>query len=333
MTQPTLNHRTPTYRVVVDGRDITPTVNARLVSLRLEETRGDTADQLDLTLSDHDGQLGIPAKGVTIALSLGWVGQALVDKGSFVVDEAEHSGAPDQVTIRARSADLGQSLRTRRDQSWHGLTLGDILRTIATRNRLKQRIEGVLAARAIAHIDQTNESDLNFLTRLAQRHDAVATVKKGHLLFLPINGTTSSKGERLPSITLTRASGDSHRYAQSDRDAYTGVQAYWHDAKRANRKSAIVGTKVNPKALKDTYATEADALAAAKSEWQRIQRGLATMSLTLALGNPLLVPQSPVTVRGFKPQIDGTEWLAVRVTHSLDDNGLTTQVEMETRGE
>lgn len=322
--------RAPAYRLSVDGKDITPTVNARLVSLRLEETRGDTADQLDLTLSDHDGKLAIPRKGVTIALALGWAGQQLVDKGTFTVDEVEHSGAPDQVSIRARSADLATSLRARRDQSWHQFTLGQILRTIATRNGLGLRIDDALARMALAHIDQTNESDLNFLTRLAKRYDAVATAKRGRLLFLPINGTTTSQGHSLPGITITRASGDSHRYHQSDQDSYTGVRAYWHDGKKAHRTGVVVGTQVHLKTLKDTYASAADALAAAKAEWQRLQRGAASLSLTLAVGNPLLVPQTPVTVRGFKGQIDGTGWLVERATHSLEDGGFTTQVEMET---
>lgn len=320
----------PTYRLRLDGQDITPTINPRLISLSLEEARGDTADQLDLVLSDHDGKLALPRKGVKLDLSIGFAGQDLVDKGQFVVDEVEHSGAPDIVTIRARSADLRDSLRVRRDQSWHATTLGDIVKTIAGRHRIDHRIAPALASVAVAHIDQTNESDLNFVTRLGKRHDAVATVKSGSLLFLPINGSQTASGARLPVIAITRASGDSHSYTQSDRDAYTGVRAYWHDGKKANRKGVVVGTKVNPKTLKDTYATESDAMAAAKSEWQRIQRGLATLKLTLAIGVPSLVPQSPVSVQGFKGAIDGTQWLATRVTHKLDDSGLTTEVECET---
>lgn len=320
----------PTYRLRLDGQDITPTINPRLISLSLEEARGDTADQLDLVLSDHDGKLALPRKGVKLDLSIGFAGQDLVDKGQFVVDEVEHSGAPDIVTIRARSADLRDSLRVRRDQSWHATTLGDIVKTIAGRHRIDHRIAPALASVAVAHIDQTNESDLNFVTRLGKRHDAVATVKAGSLLFLPINGSQTASGARLPVIAITRASGDSHSYTQSDRDAYTGVRAYWHDGKKANRKGVVVGTKVNPKTLKDTYATESDAMAAAKSEWQRIQRGLATLKLTLAIGAPSLVPQSPVSVQGFKGAIDGTQWLATRVTHKLDDSGLTTEVECET---
>ena len=129
----------PTYRLRLDGQDITPQINARLISLSLEEARGDTADQLDLVLSDHDGALALPRKGVKIDLAIGF-GQELVDKGRFVVDEVEHSGAPDTITIRARSADLRDSLRVRRDQSWHATTLGDIVKTIAgQRGRVPHR--------------------------------------------------------------------------------------------------------------------------------------------------------------------------------------------------
>lgn len=322
--------RAPVYRLVVDGRDITPTANARLISLSLVEARGEEADQLDLVLSDHDGALEIPRKGVKISVALGWAGEALVDKGTFEVDEAEHAGAPDQIAIRARSVDMRNALRTRRDQSWHGSTLGQILTAIAGRHGLQVHVDAALAGRTIAHIDQTNESDLNFLTRLGTRHDAVATVKKGVLLLLPITGTRTRSGQALPTITLTRADGDSHRYLQSDRDAYTGVRAYWHDGRTAHRKSVLVGTAANPKVLKETFANEPDARTTAQAEWQRVQRGLATMSLTLAEGNPLLSPQVGVAVRGFKPQIDSTAWQTVRAENRLDDSGWTTQVELET---
>ena len=42
--------------------------------------------------------------------------------------------------------------------------------------------------------------------------------------------------------------------------------------------------------------------------------------------------QTPVNVRGFKPEIDGTGWLCKTVEHSLDDNGLVTRLELERRG-
>ena len=69
----------PDYHLVVNGQDITPRLSSRLIDLRLRESRGDEADQLDITLDDSDGRMAIPSKGATIALSLGWASTGLVD--------------------------------------------------------------------------------------------------------------------------------------------------------------------------------------------------------------------------------------------------------------
>lgn len=325
------HHPAPDFRLVVDGRDITPTVDPRLISLTLTEARGGEADQLDLEISDHDGDLSIPDKDALISLELGWAGERLVDKGLFVVDEVEHSGAPDRLSVKARSADMVREMRVRTEKSWHDTTISEIVSQIAKRHGLTPRVDGVLGATKIDHVDQTHESDLHFVTRLARQHDAVATVKKKHLLFLPINGTTSSAGKPMAQATITRLDGDQHRYHSADRHAYTGVRAHWHDPQKAEKRSVLTGSGEREKKLKDTYGSEKDALDAAKAEMQRIERGKATMELTLAWGRPELMPQTPVTVNGFKPEIDATPWLVVKLTHSLGDGGLTTRMELETR--
>ena len=324
----------PDYQLTVNGRNITRAIKsqARLISLTLTESRGDEADTLDIELDDSDGALDMPKKGEELALRLGWEGLGLVDKGTFEVDEVEHQGAPDRISIRARAAEMRRGMRTRKEKSWHDTTIGAIVETIARQNNLTPRVDPDLAAIKVAHIDQTGESDLHFLTRLAKKHDAVATVKKGHLVFLPINGTKSSSGQELGAITITRAAGDQHRYHSADRNAYSGVRAYWHDKDGAEKKSVLVGTEENEKRLKDTYGSEADAMAAARAEQGRVERGKATMELTLALAQPELMPQTGVTLAGFKREIDATPWLAVKLTHSMGDQGFTTRLELETKG-
>lgn len=54
-------------------------------------------------------------------------------------------------------------------------------------------------------LDQTDESDLSFLTRLAKDHDAIATVKGGALLFIgKSEGVTASGLTMIPRpITKT----------------------------------------------------------------------------------------------------------------------------------
>ncbi|CAM3059731.1 hypothetical protein PSAE105876_18835 [Pseudomonas aeruginosa] len=45
------------------------------------------ADQLSVTLSDHDGLLAIPPRGAMLHLWLGWSNSGLVDKGPYTIDE------------------------------------------------------------------------------------------------------------------------------------------------------------------------------------------------------------------------------------------------------
>lgn len=57
----------------------------------------------------------------------------------LVLDESEHSGAPDIITIRAHAADLGGEIRKRTEKSWHDTSLGTILATLAKRNKLTHK--------------------------------------------------------------------------------------------------------------------------------------------------------------------------------------------------
>lgn len=325
-------YRRPGYRLTLNGEDITPRINGRLTQLTLRESRGLESDQLDMTLADHDGALALPPGGAELQLAFGWVDDGLVDKGRYTVDEITHSGTPDQLSLRARSADMRQTLPGKRTQSWHDTTAGEIVTTIAERHGLTPVLGQHMSAIRINHLDQTEESDLNFLTRLGERFDAIAAVKAGRLLFTAAGEGRTAGGSAMPAVTLTRRDGDQHRYRVTERDTYTGVKAFWNDESGAKRQEVIAGRDDNAKQLRPTYATEADALDAAQSEWQRLQRGGAAFTLDLAEGRPELYPETPVTLSGWKGEIDATAWLITEVSHDLSDRALTSSVEMEVRG-
>lgn len=320
----------PAWRVTLDGQDLTERIAPRLISLSLSEARGDEADQLDLEIRDNDGRTALPRRGVALQVALGWQDGGMIDKGTFTVDAVEHSGPPDVITIRARSADLTGSIRSRKERSWHDTTLGEIVGAIAAEHSLKAAVAPTLSSVAIPHLDQANESDVNLLTRLGKRFDAVATIKGGALIFSPIAAGTTASGAPLPRVTITRASGDQHRFTIADRDSYSGVRAYWGDRNAARRKAVLVGTAQNEKKLQATFASEAEALQHADAEFKRLQRGTATLTYELALGRAEISPEQTVTVQGFKAEIDGTEWLVSKATHRIDPgSGFTTSLELE----
>ncbi|ANF87756.1 late control protein [Pseudomonas antarctica] len=322
----------PAFRLTVDGNDIAQIISPRLMSLELTDNRGIEADQLSISLSDHDGLLSIPPKGAVVRLWLGWSDTGLVDKGIYTVDETEHSGAPDVLSIRARSADLRKGLKTKRERSWSNTTLGDVLGDIAIGNGLTATIAGALDGLPILQLDQANESDANLISRLGEEFDAVASVKAGCLLCMPAGGGKAVSGLDLPHITLTRADGDQHRYLLADRDSYDGVRAYFYDVNSAKKQETIAGGGENLKDLRHTYSDKQSALRAARAEFNRLRRGSATLSYTLAVGRPDLIPELTYTLQGVKAEIDEIIWYGGNVQHNLSpDNGYTMSLELESK--
>lgn len=320
---------TADFRLTLDGVDLTPRFRPRLSSLTLTEKRGEEADQLDLVLTDQDGKLAIPRAGAPIVLELGWKGAALTPKGRFKVDEVEVAGTPDIISLTARSADFTSGFRRRRAGSWRNTTLGAVLEEVAGRQGLRPRISQDLAATPLQVLDQGQESDAAFLRRLGREHDAAATVKAGALIFAPIGAVKTTSGLDLPGFTITRRSGDGHRWRLAERDAYSGVEAAWHDGEGAEQRTVVAGAEGNTKRLRRIYGSKASAERAAAAELKRVNRGKASLSYTLALGRPDLYPELTGTVSGIKPDIDAGRWVIEQCVHTLTD-GLTTRLELET---
>ncbi|MEC7119009.1 MAG: contractile injection system protein, VgrG/Pvc8 family [Pseudomonadota bacterium] len=325
------------FKLTIEGIDRTTTVQNRLIDLSLTDKRGLEADELSLTLSDHDAALPLPTKGNTIQLWLAAPDSQLVNMGSYVIDEAEHSGSPDQMTIKAKSADMKGTLKVKRSESHHRTSMGDLARKYADRHQLQLSISDEVAAIPISHLDQTRESDMNVLSRLAREHDLVATVKQGRLTVIKAAQGKSASGRALPSITLTRASGDQHRYSRADRNTdYDGATASYHDPKTGKTETIHVDqqgktqTSIHkPLLLSKPAASAEQAKTRATAKAQQVKRQVATFELTLATGRPDIKPETPIRVQGFRPYIDQHRWTTEEVTHRLSGSGYQTVIKLE----
>lgn len=235
------------------------------------------------------------------------------------------------LSIRGRSVDLRGELKKKRERSWNAATLGAVVQAIASAHGLTAVISAALGAIELLHLDQANESDANLLARLGSEHDAIATVKAGRLLFMPTGNSTTASGQALPHVVLTRQDGDQHRYLEADRDAYTGVKAYYYEINSAEKKEAIAGGGENIKELRHTYADQESAIRAARSEWKKLQRGTATLSYTLAKGRPELLPDQTYTLAGIKTEIAAIVWLGGNLRHSFTPESFTTSLELESK--
>lgn len=163
-------------------------------------------------------------------------------------------------------ADLVDNLRMLKDRSWHDTTVGAVVKSITAQNKLQTKVDKTIAQRKIKHADQTQESDASFVGRLGKQYDCTATIKTGCLLFSQKRNARMPSGKDLPAVRITRMDGDSHRYSRSDRDAYSGVRAFYNNTKKGTRKAVVAGISGCAKTLRATFASEADA----RAEWLRL---------------------------------------------------------------
>lgn len=344
--------KSPGFSITMGGKVLTQ-LDDRIMSLSLTDNRGFDADQLSISIDDSDGMVALPPRGAELAVSFGWLGEPLIYKGLYTVDEVSHEGPADTIGVTARSADFREEFNVKREVSWHDVTVERVVSAIAHRYGLKAQISEMLMDIEIDHADQTQESDMSFLTRMAEMLGAIATVKNGSLLFILPGGGLTADGKALPSASIDRTSGDRHRFRIADRDAYTGVRAYWLDLNFGKKKKVSVKRRksVKPKkeksssregdymegaggnvyVLRKTYQNEEAAKRAAAAKWQQLQRGAAEFSITLARGRAELYPEMHVTVSGFKDEIDNQDWIIARAEHVIDDSGFTTRLELEAK--
>ncbi|WP_373747203.1 contractile injection system protein, VgrG/Pvc8 family [Neisseria dentiae] len=365
------NHLTPVAVLTINGKPFGTDALSRIISLSLTDKRGFEADELNITLSDSDGLLALPPKGAEITVALGYMETGVVDKGSYKIAEVTWSGAPDTVAITAHAAEIAEKFAESVEKSWHRQPLKTIITQIAQKHGYQPVVGKAFESEQVEHIDQSNESDAAFLTRLAQRYDAIATVKGGRLLFVSAGEATTAKGEPLPAVALTRSAGDSFTFRYSSTESYNAVRAYYTDKKTGKKKEVVIaegnydpvkktvtvtrkyktkrkdgkthkttvkqteetktidtaGLKI--KTLRHTYQSAKTAASGARAAYRKLKRGAMEFDMKLAVGRPDVAPESPVTLQGFKPEIDAEKWVGTEVQHTLDSGGLTTQIKLE----
>lgn len=322
----------PEFKIVANGTDITPLIADRLISLSVTDERGDKSDTAVIEIDNRARLVAVPPTGATLETWLGYRETGMARLGVFTCDEIELSGPPDMLTIEGKAADMGKSLKAPKTRSWDAMTLGGIVSTIAGEHGLAPKTAEALAATAYEHLDQTDESDLHFLTRLARDLDAVAKPANRHLLFVPRGETKAASGALLTAVKVTPEDlAGTWRARFADRGKYTAVKAYWHDVEGAARKEVVAGSGTPVFTLRNPYSSESEAQAAAKAKLKALSRGTAVFEGEFQ-GRPEFAAEAPLQVQGFGAEADGS-WVLTRVTHFYRESaGYRCSIEAEQKG-
>lgn len=318
----------PIFRIVADGYDITTLINDRLLLLRTLDKPGLESDEFELRIDDRDGAVALPKKGAGIEVYLGYDSKALARLGRYTVDDIEASGPPETLVIRGKASDMRGSGKTTRSGSWENVPLSKIVNDIAARNGWKPECP---VATVVPRADQLNESDFNFITRLAKDHDCTAKVADSKLLVLPRQSGQTASGKNMSAVTILSSDVSRWQFRFTDRTTQKAVKAKYQDKKTGELVNLTLDNDDAPAGLppvhtdRHIHPNKSAAEQAAKARLAAFNRSTAEVRLEM-VGRTDLFAERQINAQGFKDGLDG-EFLVDSVEQVFTQSGWSTTVE------
>lgn len=342
----------PAVRILAEGQDITAGLipepfgvalpgggvaitgalgsGSPLMSITVTDNEGTKSDAVELELANGQRNRA-PPKGTKFKVYLGYANPGPVYMGAFKSDGWTKTGAPRRMTVSAKAADFTEDLKAGKSRSYHDTTVGEIVKKVAGKHKLSAQVHPELAKLKIGHIDQSGESDANFLTRLAKRTGATFAIKDGKALFNKAGSGDLPGGGKAPTFRLVEADVSDWTATGSERGSYQSATASFQNVETGEREWISDGGNGKPR-LRDRrlYKTREEAQAAVKAQLAALKRGKVSISITMP-GRVDIFAGSKVEVAFNDSDVDGP-YNVKTATHTLDGQGLKTVLSVESEG-
>ena len=319
---------TPDFRILANNEDITAKIQPRLLSLKVMDEAGFKSDALNISLDDKDHQLALPAVGASLDIALGYKNE-LVQLGAYIVDSVQLSSPPAKMTINAKAANFSPdnalgSLQTQETRSWLSDSLAAMVRTIAANHGYQAVVAEAFDDIQLPHVDQTAESDINLLVRLADENGAVIKLMDERLCCVKKNEAEASNGEAMPTVFLGPSDVTSWNISFTNKSKFKAVETRWHDRALAQTLSVQTSEETPLYQATQTFANEIAARTAAAALLKKFSRSNSKLGLNLP-GNMKLSAERRIELRGFREGTNGV-WVCESVSHEYSSSGFTTRV-------
>lgn len=219
--------------------DATNDVMPDLLSFSYDDREADQADEISLTVKDEKGKWAgswKPDGGETIRAYIKGSTCPKLFCGKFYVDSMRVSGSPRVCEIRAVSIPLKAPIRRRLvTKAWENYTLKGILKEIAAKAEIYFYFE-VEEDPEYDRLDQKEESDLAFLSRLCQ--DAGLSIKVTDDTIVIFDQSRYEKMKPACEVELGVSDVLSWDFQTTQSDTYKSCVVSWRDIKKKQRKSA-----------------------------------------------------------------------------------------------
>lgn len=298
--------RTASLQLIYESKDISASIARFVTGFEYTDHSDGKADDLQITLEDSDQRWKsdwYPSKGAKITASI--ISEvdgkrAALDCGVFEIDEIEPSGFPELFTIKAASAAVSKSIRAeKKTVAWESITLREIVGKLAATHGMGAYYEAPVVA--FSRIDQRDESDLSFLSRLCTQNGLSLKVS-GEKLIVFDGKDFEAKGASFTVSRLDRSL-ESYRFTDKAHDIYRACEVSYQDpASKADKTYRFTpdNTPAVGEVLKINRRVESLAAAqrVAQAELRKKNKGEVKGSLTM-VGHPGMVAGLNLNATGF----------------------------------
>ncbi|EJF86237.1 hypothetical protein MCW_00133 [Cardidatus Bartonella washoeensis 085-0475] len=296
----------------------------RLLTATITDHAGNEADTFEAEFDDSDTDLEVPQSNSALQVIFGYENSISASMGRFVVESVVSSGSSDGEILRlcGKSASMRKELKEQTSEHSDGKTVGEIVETLAKRHGYQAKISPQFTQQTLPYVIRTDQSAVDFLTRLADRMQARFFIKDNKFLFL--------SGENLPALAIHKHDCSSWEFTLEPRTQYGTIEACYFDRSQGQQCQVKhqTGFTGPVRRLRCCYTCKEEALAAAASESDRLCRAVGSGSLSLA-GRPEIMADQPLLLQGFRSEINGP-WKAQTVTHRYEkQSGYTTEITLE----
>ncbi len=326
---PSMEHVSyPFAKVLVNGVDVTSNILPLLIDLSIEDAAGFESDTISMTLSNPKGNIFTPKKGAIITVMIGYKRSAMLDVGMYELGNIKLSGGGSNhtMTLTGKAAFFSKkSIKSPKNKSFDEKTLKDIVEEVASDAGMEAAVDQELGKNKIKHIDQSNESGMHFLSRLAKDYDAIFKVAQQKIIFAQRGMGLSVGGAAMQSMQINLTPKISYSLETDDKNAFDKIIVYYHDKGKGGRVKVEKGDGDNAYEHKRTLPTKEEAEKKAEALLNQKARACFKLELTMA-GVPSLTAETPIIIiEPSIPLMNGI-WIIKKVIHSLSPTGFTTKI-------
>lgn len=326
--------RRPRIIINYEGKDISSDIAPYLLSFTFTDNSGGKADDIAITLEDREG-LWLndwqPSKSDVITCSIvkeDFPETLTLPCGTFSIDQIDYSYPPAVLSIKAVSASVKKGIaQEKHTHFWENMTLAGIASEIAARNGLALMMS-TGGTGALECIDQTEETDLEFLLRVCRDYGQECKIQEGRIVIYDLEEyeerasvlTISITDKRLLSIKFASKSAKVYRKAVvkhhdsvKDED-YEGE--YEDDDEEGSERELVIYERVE---------SQGEAERIARERLKDANRKEITGTLTMT-GDVMLSASQTVELEDMG-MFSGKHFIT-KATHKVDRGGYTTTLEL-----